>query len=103
MNIVFAIIQLQEKCIELRQDLLLFIDLTKTFYTVSRSGPIFVRAVLSFHNGMMARVIENGDVSEPFPVSNGVKQVWVLAPTLFSLLFAEMLSAALSQNRWTCF
>ena len=35
---------------------------------------------------------------DPFPVSNGVKQGCVLAPTLFSLLFAQMLSAALSQT-----
>ena len=91
---------------EQRQDLcLLFIDLTKAFDTVSRPGlwsimsklgcpPKFISMVRSLHNGMMARVIENGDVSSPFPVTNGVKQGCVLAPTLFSLLFAEMLSAA---------
>ena len=33
-----------------------------------------------------------------FPVSNGVKQGCVLAPTMFSLLFAQMRSAALSQT-----
>ena len=109
-DMVFAVKQLQEKCIEQRQDLyLLFIDLTKAFDTVSRSGlwsilsklgcpPKFVGVVRSFHDGMMARVIENGDVSEPFPVTNGVKQGCVLAPTLFSLLFAEMLSTALTQT-----
>ncbi|XP_063590561.1 uncharacterized protein LOC134767494 [Penaeus indicus] len=80
---VFALRQLQEKCIEQRQDLyLFFIDLTKAFDTASRPGlwsilsklgcpPKFVRAVRSFHDSMMARVIENGDVSEPFPVTNG--------------------------------
>ena len=47
---------------------------------------------------MMAIVIENGDVSDPFPVTNGVKQGCVLAPTLFCLLFAEMLSAALAKT-----
>ena len=47
---------------------------------------------------MMAIVIENGDVSDPFPVTNGVKQGCVLAPTLFSLLFSEMLSAALAKT-----
>ena len=41
-------------------------------------------------------MIENGDVSEPFPVSNGVKQGCVLAPTLFSLIFSVMLGSALS-------
>ena len=84
---------------------LLFIDLTKAFDTVSRLGlwsfesklgcpPKFISMVRSLHDGMMARVIENGDVSSPFPVTNGVKQGSVLAPTLFGLLFAEMLSAA---------
>ena len=109
-DMVFAIRQLQEKCIEQRQDLyLLFIDLTKAFDTVSRPGlwtilsklgcpPKFVQMTRSLHEGMMARVIETGDVSEPFRVTNGVKQGCVLAPTLFSLLFAEMLSAALSQT-----
>ena len=107
---VFAIRQLQEKCIEQRQDLyLLFIDLTKAFDIISRPGlwtilsklgcpPKFVQMTRSLHEGMMARVIETGDVSEPFHVTNGVKQGCVLAPTLFSLLFAEMLSAALAQT-----
>lgn len=54
----------------------------------------FVIILQQFHDGMMAwwaRVIENGDLSEPFPVRNGVKQGHVLAPTLFSILFAAML------------
>ncbi|KAL8578456.1 hypothetical protein ACOMHN_028728 [Nucella lapillus] len=45
---------------------------------------------IPYHDG---RVIENGDVSDPFPVTNGV-----LAPTIFSPLFAEMLSAALDKT-----
>ncbi|KAI8516013.1 hypothetical protein Bbelb_068260 [Branchiostoma belcheri] len=45
---------------------------------------------------MQARVQENGDASEPFKVSNGVKQGCVLAPTLFSILFAAMLLDAFS-------
>ena len=94
---IFAIRQLQAKCLEQRQDLyLLFIDPTKAFDTISRPGlwsilsklgcpPKFISMVRSLHDGMMARVIENGDVSDPFPVTNGVKQGCVLAPTLFSL------------------
>ena len=90
-------------------DGILFIDLTKAFDTVSRPGlwsilaklgrpPNFIRMVRSFHDGMMARMIHDGVVSEPFPVTNGVKQGCVLAPTLFSLLFAEMLSSALANT-----
>ena len=37
-------------------------------------------------------------MSDPFPVTNGVKQGCVLAPTFFSLLFAEMLSVALAKT-----
>ena len=39
---------------------------------------------------MVARVIENGDVSEPFPVSNGVKQGCVLSPHFFKLFLADL-------------
>ena len=107
---IFAVRQLQEKCVEQHQDLyMLFIDLTKAFDTVSRPGlwsilaklgcpPNFIRMVRSFHDGMMARVIHDGVVSEPFPVTNGVKQGCILPPTLFSLLFAEMLSSALANK-----
>ena len=43
---------------------------------------------------MMARVLDDGNASDPFPVTNGVKQGCVLAPTLFSLLFSAMLMDA---------
>nr|XP_014347725.1 PREDICTED: uncharacterized protein LOC106704677 [Latimeria chalumnae] len=44
--------------------------------------------IRQFHDGMYTRVWENRDASEPFSVTNGVKQGCVLAPTLFSVLFA---------------
>ena len=109
-DMIFAVRQLQEKCREQNKSLyILFVDLTKAFDTVSREGlwailsklgcpPKFVRIIQSFHDGMMARIVENGDVSDPFPVSNGVKQGCVLAPTLFSLMFATMLFCALSKT-----
>ena len=109
-DMVFTIRKLQKKCVKQHQDLhLLFIDLTKVFDTVNRAAlwailsklgcpPRVVQIIRSFHDGMFCRVIENGDASDPFPVSSGVKQGCVLAPTLFSLLFAQMLSAALSQT-----
>ena len=106
---IFTVLQLQDKCLEQRQDLyLLFIDPTTAFDTVSRPGlwsilsklacpPKFISTVWSLHDGMMARVIDNGDVSDSFPVASGVKQGCVLAPTLFRLLFAEM-SAGLAKT-----
>jgi len=42
----------------------------------------------------MARVLEQGSFSEPFIATNGVRQGCVLAPTLFSLMFAVMLQDA---------
>ena len=46
--------------------------------------------VLQFHDDMQARVQKNGEYSEPFPVTNGVKQDCFMAPTLFSMMFSAM-------------
>ena len=54
----------------------------------------FITIVRQFHNGMMVKVVNEGDESEAFPVTNGVKQGCVLAPTLFSLVFSAMLTDA---------
>ena len=50
--------------------------------------------VRHFHDGMQARVQNVGEYSEPFPVTNGVKQGCVMAPTLFSMMFSAMLTDA---------
>nr|VZI39515.1 unnamed protein product [Spirometra erinaceieuropaei] len=55
--------------------------------------------VRQLHDGMMARVTDNGAVSEAFAVTNGVKQGCVLAPTLFSLMFSAMLMDAYRDER----
>ena len=102
-DMVFAIRQLQEKCRKQNKELhMVFVDLTKAFDTVNREGlwkilrkfgcpEKMISLIASFHNGMQARVQENGETSDSFPVMNGVKQGCVLAPTLFSILFAAML------------
>ena len=94
--------QLQEKCQEQNVGLYItFVDLTKAFDTVSRDGlwkimtkfgcpPRYVAMVRQFHDGMQAL----GEYSEPFPVTNGVKQGCVMAPTLFSMMFSAMLTDA---------
>ncbi|XP_071509570.1 uncharacterized protein [Diadema antillarum] len=103
---IFAARQLQEKCIEQHRDLYTtFVDLTKAFDTVSREGlwkimgkfgcpRKFITIVRQFHGGMTAKVLDNGELSKTFPVTNGVKQGFVLAPTLFSMTFSAMLSDA---------
>ena len=76
-----------------------FVDLTKAFDTVSRDGlwkimakfgcsPCYIAMVRQFHDGIQARVQNDGEYSEPFPVTNGVKQGCVMAPTLFSMMFS---------------
>ena len=109
-DMIFAARQLQEKCQEQNSEMFsTFIDLTKAFDTVSKEGlwkimakygcpRKFVQIVRLLHDGMLARVQENGELSEPFPVTNGVKQGCVLAPTLFSLMFSAMLTNAFENN-----
>ena len=50
--------------------------------------------VRQFHDGMLARAQNDGEFSDPFSVTNGVKQGCVLAPILFSMMFSAMLTAA---------
>ena len=82
-----------------------FIDLTNAFDTVSRDGlwkimakfgcpPRLIAMVREFHDGMQTRVQNDGEYSEPFHMTNGVKQVCVMAPALFSMTFSAMLTDA---------
>ena len=105
-DMIFTARQLQETCQEQDMGLyMIFVDLTKAFDTVSREGlwkimakfgcpTNFIAMVRQFHDGMLARVQNDGEFSDPFPVTNGVKQGCVLAPTLFSVMFSAMLTAA---------
>ena len=105
-DMVFVLRQLQEKCREQNMGLYAtFIDLTKAFETMSRAGlwlilerlgcsPKFLQMVIQLHENQRGQVRLNGDLSEPFPISNGVKKGCVLAPTLFSIFFTMMLKQA---------
>ena len=101
-DMIFKARQLQKKCQEHNVDLYMtLVDLTKAFDTVSRDGlwkimtkfgcpPRFIAMVRQFYDGMQARVQNDGEFSEPFEVTNGVKQGCVMAPTLFSMMFSAM-------------
>ena len=103
---IFTARQLQEKCQEQNMDLYMtFFDLTKAFDIVSREGLLkimakfgcptkFVTVVRQFNDVMFARVQNGGEFSDPFPVTNGVKQGYVIAPTLFRMMFSAMLTDA---------
>ena len=100
---IFAARQLQDNCMEKRVPLYTtFVDLTKAFDTVSRKGlwqimpkfgcpDIFISILTQFHDGMMVSVRDNGEYSDEFAVTNGVKQGCFLAPTLFNMMFSPML------------
>ncbi|BHF65576.1 hypothetical protein SprV_0200858900 [Sparganum proliferum] len=101
-DMIFAARQLQEKCQEMRTHLYsTFVDLPKAFVKVYREGlwkiiqkfgcpERFIQMVRQLHNGMMARVTDNGAVSEAFAVTNGVKQgSRVSTTTVHELLFAD--------------
>lgn len=50
----------------------------------------FTTMVRQFYDGMMVKFLDNWRELEPFPITNGVKQGYVLAPTLFIMLFSAM-------------
>ena len=105
-DMIFTARQLQKKCQEQNVDLYMtFVDLTKAFDTVSHEGlwkimakfgcpAKFMAVVRQFHDDMLARVENDGEFSDPFPVTNGVKQGRVLASTLFSTMFPAMVTDA---------
>nr|VZI42999.1 unnamed protein product [Spirometra erinaceieuropaei] len=83
-DMIFSARQLQEKCREMRTHLCsTYVDLTKAFDTVNREGlwkimqqfgclERFIQMMRQLNDGMMARVTDNGAVSEAFAVTNGV-------------------------------
>jgi len=96
----------QEKCCEQHGDLhISFIDLTKVFDSVNRSGlwsvltkmscpQKFVNIICSLHDGMTGQVIDDGEISVAFGITNRTKQGCVLAQMLFCIFFAIMLLMA---------
>ncbi|XP_076467573.1 uncharacterized protein LOC143298578 [Babylonia areolata] len=83
---------LQEKCREQNMGLYAaFVDLTKAFDTVSRDRlwkvltklgcpPKFLAVLKQLHEDQRGQVKCGGELSEPFPIGNGVKQGCVLPP-----------------------
>ena len=107
-DMIFSLRQVAEKVREKNQELyMVFVDLTKAFDTVNRAAlwkilkklgipDTMLKVIASFHDGMKASVVSNGDTSESFEVTNGTKQGCVMAPILFALFFSVMLKYAFS-------
>ena len=80
-------------------------DLTKALDLVSRSVlskilqkirclPKLLAIISSFHQDIPGTVCFNGATSDAFPVSSGVMQGCILAPTLFGIFFSMLLQYA---------
>ena len=102
-DMIFCARQIQEKCREQQKDLgMIFYDLEKAFDSVPRPAmwevlkrfgcpAKFVSLIRALHEGMVGRVQHQTGLTEPFPITGGLKQGCVLAPTLFSIYLAAML------------
>nr|VZI27655.1 unnamed protein product [Spirometra erinaceieuropaei] len=110
-DISFAVPQLQKKCQEMPiHPCYPSVDLMRAFDSVNREGlwqmmhkfgrsERFTQTMRQLHDGMTARVTDNGAVSEAFAVTNGVKHGPVLTPTLFSFMFSAILMDAYRDER----
>ena len=108
-DMVFVARQLQEKAREQNSQLFMcFFDLKKAYDSVPRDalwcllGKLgfpakMVNIIKQLHFGMEASVHINGVLSNPFSVSNGLKQGCVLAPFLFNLYFNKVMLDALKE------
>ena len=81
----------------------MFINLTNVFQTVSRTGLYMVLEktrcplklmlmIYAFHDRMIARVVFEGDISEPFNLRCGVRQGCVMAHILIYLCVLLLLA-----------
>ena len=57
-------------------------------------SPKILTILRQLHEGQQGQVKHNGSLLDSFPISNGVKQGCVLAPTLFSIFISIMLREA---------
>ena len=89
-----------------------FLDLSKAFDLVqfvklfnelkNKIGKIFIRFFAFFYVFQMCCVEWDGIKSNPFKVSNGIRQGAVLSPVLFSLYIDELFSL-LSKSGFGCY
>nr|VZI21816.1 unnamed protein product [Spirometra erinaceieuropaei] len=110
-DMIFAARQLQEKCQKMRaHPYSTFVDLMKVFKTLNckRLWKIMqkigcperlTRMVRQLHDGMVARVTDNGAASETFAVTDGMKEGCVFVPILFDLMFSAVVMEAYHAER----
>ena len=59
-----------------------------------RAPQLASKMLIQLHENECGQVKLDGDLSVPIPISNSMKQGYVLAPTLFSISFSMMLKQA---------
>ena len=103
---IFVLRQIQKKCREQNMGLYAaFENPTKASDTASPDGlwkilaclgclPKFLTIIRQLHEGQQGQMKHNGSLSGSVPISNGIKQGCVPAPTLVSLFFSIMLCEA---------
>jgi hypothetical protein len=81
----------------------MFVDLKKAFDSVDRDTLFtllekkcgvpanVVRAIRNLHNGMQARTLHRGKLSEPFEMKTGVRQGSIEGPTLWNIFYCFVL------------
>ena len=104
-DMVFVARQLIKKAIEHDTPLyVIFVDLKKAYDSIPREAlwlvlgklgipPTLLSLIRSLHVGMRARVRISGRLTEDIYVNNGLRQGCTLAPTLFNLYFAAIMSS----------
>ena len=109
---LFSLRILMEKAREFHQPLYIcFIDLKKAYDSINREAlwavlrrtynlPTKLLSIIRImHEDSLAAVRAYGKTSEEFPVSSGVRQGCVLAPTLFNLYFDVAIHMALDDHQ----
>ena len=84
-----------------------FVDLQKAHDSVDREllwevlaragvSSVIIDVIRQFHDGMRARVrMDDGELSEWFEVTQGLRQGCALSPLLFSIFFAAVIEVVL--------
>ena len=89
-----------------------FVDLAKAYDTIPREllwaalqkiglPAIVTENIKALHTGMMAKVNVDGNLTEPFDITVGLRQGDVLAPTLFNIYFSlvfEVMDSRISRE-----
>ena len=93
-DMVFMVQQLTEKVIKhSTKQFFVFVDLRKPYDSIPRVAIVdklgvpedVIILVKSFHEGMKARLRVDSELLEKIEVTNGLRQGYTLAPTLFNI------------------